>query len=843
MPQPKGRSAEVERVLALVAAGQSIVVSGEMGIGKTALLDQVATDLRSSGTVVTTIRANAAVANIPFGALTGFLDPNDDADPALQIAAATQRLRRSGGTGPNVLFIDDVQYLDTASIAVVHKLALESDTSIMASLRTTDASNDALAELLRQAEAARLELRPLESAIVTDLVTASLGNHADSDAVSSIVERADGNPLFAAELAKAHLDGTPDGLTLHLLDLVEHRLAALTEAEQQQLTIVAVGQPLDVSLDLVDQAVLSQLETAGFISTVETDGLLTARPGHPLYGEVVRHRLSPLQRRELSGRLASALLSQPNRRRGEALRVVNWLIEAGDRPPPELAEAAAFEAVGWLDTELAERLARMAVEDERTASSLFALGDIRRLSGHPDDAASIWHAAIDIAVTDDDVRKIALALGQLYFLFLNKPDAGIQILETALTRIKDPSLRLGIESDLAMDRSNISRREAAAEIDRLLADPNCGDESAWTALSNILWAKSSSLDLAGIDHYFERAIEIERRLPTDRDSEIDLIRAIRINVEMVRGNLDAAIEVGSDWTTEAGSRGIATGLCLFSTSMIQLMRGHVELADVAATDALAQLGSYDAFNVTPMVHCAASIAAAAGGDEVLAAQRLDTAIERGRGDAPWIQIWAARAAAWVSAARGDVDEACRSAIEGGKYGLDSGDVGWAVIALHDAVAWGGAQQASDLLVRHGHENDCALFDIMFDHAAAAVTNSPGGLANCARRFEASGAFWLAGTAWANRAAAGENEVEICRDATRAICLTPAVGLVEGTVSRALTPRQLDVAELASSGASSKNIAAELFLSGRTVDNHLRDIYRRLGISGRNELPDVVDVLV
>jgi hypothetical protein len=149
----------------------------------------------------------------------GFLDPNDGADPALQIAAATQRLRRSGGTGPNVLFIDDVQYLDTASIAVAHKLALESETSIMASLRTTDASNDALAELFRRAEAARLELRPLEPAIMTDLVTASLGNQANSDAVSSNIERAGGNPLFAAELAKAHLDGTPDGLTLHLLDL------------------------------------------------------------------------------------------------------------------------------------------------------------------------------------------------------------------------------------------------------------------------------------------------------------------------------------------------------------------------------------------------------------------------------------------------------------------------------------------------------------------------------------------------------------------------------------------------------------------------------------------------
>jgi DNA-binding CsgD family transcriptional regulator len=242
-----------------------------------------------------------------------------------------------------------------------------------------------------------------------------------------------------------------------------------------------------------------------------------------------------------------------------------------------------------------------------------------------------------------------------------------------------------------------------------------------------------------------------------------------------------------------------------------------------------------------MVQCAASIAAAAGGDEVLAARHLSKAIERGRGDAPWIDIWTARATAWVSAARGDLVEARRSAIESGKYGLDGGDVGWAVLALHDAVAWGGAEQAIDLLVRRGHENDCAFFDIMFDHAVAAVAKSPGGLANCARRFEASGALWLAGTAWANRAAVGENEVEVCRDATRAICLTPPVGLVERTIGRALTPRQLDVAKLASSGASSKCIAAELFLSGRTVDNHLRDIYRRLGISGRNELVDVVDV--
>jgi len=840
MSEPKGRSAEAERVRTLVSAGRSIVVSGEMGIGKTALLDHVAGELRSSGTVVTTIRANAAVSSIPFGALTGFLDPANGADPALQIAAATERLRGKDGTCPNVLFIDDIQHLDTASIAVMHNLALAGHASIMASLRTTDASNDALAELFRQAEADRLELHPLEPAVVADLVVASLGDIATSGTVSSIIRRARGNPLFAVELTKAHLEGTPDGLTLHLLDLVEHRLAALTEEQQQQLTIVAVGQPLDVSLDVVNQSVLTDLEAAGYVATVETDGVLTAHPGHPLYGEVIRHGLSPMQRRTLSGRLAQALLSQPTRRRGEALRVVSWLIETGDRPPPDLAEAAAFEALGWLDTDLAERLARMAVEDGRDASTLFALGEVRRLSGHPDDAASIWQEAFDLAATDDDVRRIALALGQLYMLFLNQHVFGVQVLETALARIEDPSLRLGIESDLAMDRTNRDRREAAAEIDQLLADPNCGDESAWTALSNILWAKSSSLDLTDIERYFDRAIEIERRLPTDRDGEIDLIRAIRINVEMIRGNLDDAIEVGSDWMAEAGSRGIATGLCLFSTSMIQVMRGHTDLAERSVSDAIAQLQAYDAFNATPMVLCSASIVSAAGGDQLLAVQRLNAAIERGGGDAPWINLWTARAAAWVAALNGDFAEATRSAIESGKYGLDGGDIGWAVIALHDAVAWGGAEQAVDLLVRHGHENDCALFEIMFDHAEAAAARSPGALANCARRFEASGAWWLAGTAWANRAAAGKDGIEICRDATRAICLTPPVGLVEGTVGRALTPRQLDIAKLASSGASSKCIADELFLSGRTIDNHLRSVYRRLGISSRSELSEVMD---
>jgi DNA-binding CsgD family transcriptional regulator len=44
-----------------------------------------------------------------------------------------------------------------------------------------------------------------------------------------------------------------------------------------------------------------------------------------------------------------------------------------------------------------------------------------------------------------------------------------------------------------------------------------------------------------------------------------------------------------------------------------------------------------------------------------------------------------------------------------------------------------------------------------------------------------------------------------------------------------------VAVLAASGLSSRDIAARLFVSTRTVDNHLQRVYVKLGVSGRRAL--------
>jgi DNA-binding CsgD family transcriptional regulator len=63
--------------------------------------------------------------------------------------------------------------------------------------------------------------------------------------------------------------------------------------------------------------------------------------------------------------------------------------------------------------------------------------------------------------------------------------------------------------------------------------------------------------------------------------------------------------------------------------------------------------------------------------------------------------------------------------------------------------------------------------------------------------------------------------------------TPALVLAKAPVP--LTPRERDVARLAAAGLSSKAIADQLYLSVRTVDNHLQRVYTKLGVKGRDDL--------
>ena len=85
------------------------------------------------------------------------------------------------------------------------------------------------------------------------------------------------------------------------------------------------------------------------------------------------------------------------------------------------------------------------------------------------------------------------------------------------------------------------------------------------------------------------------------------------------------------------------------------------------------------------------------------------------------------------------------------------------------------------------------------------------------------------TTWSRRC---DELVATCEGAA-----TPALVRAGGPVP--LTSREREIAVLAASGLSSKDIAGRLYLSPRTVDNNLARAYTKLGVNDRAALADVI----
>src|SRR5262249_28537101 len=138
-----------------------------------------------------------------------------------------------------------------------------------------------------------------------------------------------------------------------------------------------------------------------------------------------------------------------------------------------------------------------------------------------------------------------------------------------------------------------------------------------------------------------------------------------------------------------------------------------------------------------------------------------------------------------------------------------------------------------------------------EHVAALAAHDAVALDHASRELEAVGVLLHASEAAAAAASAHEragrrgSALGSLGNARRlrASCpgASPVAEEVGGVPVHDLTDREREIAELAARGHSNREIAEQLYVSIRTVNNHLNHVYTKLGFSGRDQLAAALDL--
>jgi DNA-binding SARP family transcriptional activator len=397
-----GRMAEREFIASAVRAATEgasrhvLMFSGEPGIGKTRLLEEVAAQATALGGSALFGRAFEAEMICPYGpwidalrsAPPGSIDSVRAADlsPLLPELGSTQReidrnrlfdsvskwLALRATSGPLVVVLDDLQWFEEASVALLHYVArvlVDSPVLITCAARASELEANRpvralLWNLARDKRLLRIELGPLDAAATRELV-AGVGVDVDAEQIFS---DCGGNPLFSLELARAHAAGHGTG-AVHTLDaLIGERFSHLSEAAAELLPWAsALGHSFSVDrLAAVTQVPVSQLLSA--VEELERQGML--RVTTSALGSVGYDFAHDLVRRA-----AYRAMSEP-RRRWVHLHIARTLSAASDRDGALSGDVAHHAALGG-DSEVAARAYLRAGE---RSLGLFAHSDASRLA-------------------------------------------------------------------------------------------------------------------------------------------------------------------------------------------------------------------------------------------------------------------------------------------------------------------------------------------------------------------------------------------------------------------------------------------------------------------------------
>lgn len=896
-----GRDREAGEIAAAfessAAASSMLTITAPAGSGKSALLRHAADAIDGHGVRVLRCRPTESERGLDYSALGDLLEPIDDlgllgpADrevldavllrapvehgvTARAVGAACVRLWAALASEPLVVCVDDLQWVDAASMTALRfswRRLPPGNVFVLAARR------GAAGEPNLDAVGVEMVLGPLDdSAILQILSDRSKGSgHALAPSTRrAIVTAAAGVPLFAVELARMSEDTASPGPGIaatmsgplrvppSLAALIEQRWGTMPADSVAALAPIALASRPDLALAdrLGVGADVELAEGKGFVDTADREIRFT----HPLLAAALIDRLTASQRRAAHRRLAAAVTDPV-----EAVRHAGLGAQGTDDELAAALSAASKTAVARAANDTAAELARLAADVGSTASAehsdrLLAAALLTFQCGDTVDALSLLDrldttapdrtptagellvrarilfsvesgsasqrsalAALDASATDREQAEAHALLARIIYdhfptaagharaalELAERIGAGPAVLASALVARGGTACMAGEGLDrslydraIALERGHVSYAGDSAyaslaallritdELDEsrrmfevILADH---DEGALPyALSHLpqleLW--SGNWDLA--EDYAHRHLEAATRL--GQAGQVIQARTNLATIDAYRGNTESAAALAAEQVSSGATEGVA-----WDERNGYGMLGFVALAAGDAERAVTMLGRWqdlgDRMGLGEPGYCRYR---ADHVEALLATGRLDEAEQR------------------AAVMRADADRLDRLTLHGAADRVE------ALIAATKLD-----REAAVRLGRRAVET-MAQTPLVVDHARAQLS-----LGQIHRRFKektaARDALRSALTTFERLGA--ERFAERARQDMSRLGLRPSRG-------SGLTDTERQVALLAATGRTVRQVADELFVSPKTVESNLTRVYRKLGLSGRAEL--------